>query len=352
MLITSMWFAPTGSGSGGSGTSAYDRPVPRVFSGIQPSGQLNLGTYLGALRRWVLDQASTTAYFCIVDLHAITVPQEPEVLRRRTLETAALYLASGLDPTQSTLFVQSHVAEHTELAWLMECTVSVGELRRMTQFKEKSDRQEFVSAGLFTYPALMAADILLYDTDRVPVGDDQRQHLELTRDAAIRFNGRFGDVFTIPEADIARVAARVMDLQDPTRKMSKSIDSPQGTVLMLDTPAEIEKKFKRAVTDNDGDVRFDPANKPGVSNLLGVLAAATGDDPVAVADSYRQYGPLKADAAAAVIALLEPLQARYRELIGDPAELANQLDVGARQARTTATATLARARAAVGLLPR
>jgi tryptophanyl-tRNA synthetase len=325
--------------------------VPRVFSGIQPSGQLNLGTYLGALRRWVLDQGSTTAYFCIVDLHAITVPQEPDVLRQRTLETAALYLASGLDPDLSTLFVQSQVVEHTALAWLMECTVSVGELRRMTQFKEKSGRQEFVSAGLFTYPALMAADILLYDTDRVPVGDDQRQHLELTRDAAERFNSRFGDVFVVPEADIPRVAARVMDLQDPTRKMSKSIESPQGTVLMLDPPADIEKKFKRAVTDNDGEVRFDPAGKPGVSNLLGILAAATGDDPATLAGKYTQYGPLKADAAAAVIELLTPLQTRYHELMGDPAQLSALLATGAAKAQDVASATLARAQGAVGLLP-
>ncbi|MDQ2649018.1 MAG: tryptophan--tRNA ligase [Actinomycetota bacterium] len=326
--------------------------MPRVFSGIQPSGQLNLGTYLGALRRWVQDQGSTTAFFCIVDLHAITVPQDPQVLRQRTLETAALYLASGLDPDVSTLFVQSQVTEHTALAWLMECTVSVGELRRMTQFKEKSDRQEFVSAGLFTYPALMAADILLYDTDRVPVGDDQRQHLELTRDAAERFNSRFGEVFVVPEADIPRVAARVMDLQEPTRKMSKSIESPQGTVLMLDPPADIEKKFKRAVTDNDGEVRFDPAAKPGVSNLLGVLAAATGGDPTALAEQYSQYGPLKADTAAAVIELLAPLQERYRDLMADPAQLATLLDKGAEKARVTATPTLERAKSAVGLGPR
>ena len=236
-------------------------PVARIFSGIQPSGELTLGTYLGALRRFVADQASTTSVFCIVDLHAITVPQDPAVLRQRTLDTAALYLASGIDPEQSTLFVQSQVAEHAQLAWLMECTASFGELSRMTQFKEKSDRQQFVSAGLFTYPALMAADILLYDTDRVPVGDDQRQHLELTRDVAERFNSRHGTTFVVPAADIPKVGARVMDLQDPTNKMSKSVDSPQGTVLMLDEPSVIERKFKRAVTDNDGEVRFDPRNE-------------------------------------------------------------------------------------------
>jgi tryptophanyl-tRNA synthetase len=326
--------------------------VARVFSGIQPSGELNLGTYLGALRRFAADQSLGDACFCIVDLHAITVPQEPEVLRRRTTETAALYLASGLDPDACTLFVQSHVAEHTELAWLMECTVSMGELRRMTQFKEKSDRHDFVSAGLFTYPALMAADILLYDTDRVPVGDDQRQHLELTRDVAERFNSRYGKTFVVPEADIPKVAARVMDLQEPTRKMSKSIESPQGTVLMLDDPAVIEKKFKRAVTDNDGEVRYDPATKPGVSNLLGILAAATDGDPVALAEQYTQYGPLKADAAAAVIEALRPVQARYHELVADGGALADTVAKGADKARAIAQVTLARAREAVGLLPR
>jgi tryptophanyl-tRNA synthetase len=323
--------------------------APRVFSGIQPSGELTLGTYLGALRRFVADQAATTSVFCIVDLHAITVPQDPDTLRQRTLATGALYLASGIDPDQSTLFVQSHVAEHSQLAWLMECTASFGELSRMTQFKEKSDRQQFVSAGLFTYPALMAADILVHDTDRVPVGDDQRQHLELTRDVAERFNSRYGPTFTVPEADIPEVGARVMDLQDPTRKMSKSVDSPQGTVLMLDEPAVIERKFKRAVTDNDAEVRFDPVAKPGVSNLLSILGAATGAAPEALAAGYTQYGPLKADAAAAVIAVLEPIQARYAELLADPTALAELLAKGADRARVTASATLARAQRAVGL---
>jgi tryptophanyl-tRNA synthetase len=320
-----------------------------VFSGIQPSGELTLGTYLGALQRFVADQAATTSVFCIVDLHAITVPQDPAALRQRTLDTGALYLASGIDPDQSTLFVQSHVAEHSQLAWLMECTASFGELSRMTQFKEKSDRQQFVSAGLFTYPALMAADILLHDTDRVPVGDDQRQHLELTRDVAERFNSRYGPTFTVPEADIPKVGARVMDLQEPTRKMSKSIDSPQGTVLMLDEPSVIERKFKRAVTDNDAEVRFDPVGKPGVSNLLSILGAATGADPEALASGYTQYGPLKADAAAAVIALLAPIQARYAELLDDPTALSELLAKGADRARVTAAATLDRAQRAVGL---
>jgi tryptophanyl-tRNA synthetase len=241
------------------------------------------------------------------------------------------------------------VAEHAQLAWLIECTASFGELSRMTQFKEKSDQQRFVSAGLFTYPALMAADILLYDTDRVPVGDDQRQHLELTRDVAERFNSRYGHTFVVPDADIPKVGARVMDLQEPTRKMSKSIDSPQGTVLMADDPAVIEKKFKRAVTDNDAEVRFDPAAKPGVSNLLAILAAATDGDPEALAGQYQQYGPLKADTAAAVIELLRPIQARQRELLADPTALAELLAKGADRARATAEVTLARAHVAVGL---
>jgi tryptophanyl-tRNA synthetase len=323
--------------------------TPRVFSGIQPSGELTLGTYLGALRRFVIDQDATTSVFCIVDQHAITVPQDPELLRQRVLATAALHLACGIDPEQSTLFVQSEVAEHSQLAWLIECTASFGELSRMTQFKEKSDRQQFVSAALFTYPALMAADILLYDTDRVPVGDDQRQHLELTRDVAERFNNRYGDTFVIPEADIPKVGARIMDLQEPTQKMSKSIDSPQGTVLMLDEPAVIEKKFKRAVTDNDGEVRYDPSAKPGVSNLLEILAAATDGDPAVLATGYAQYGPLKSDAAAAVVELLRPVQARYAELMADHHELRSRLDLGAKRAHVTADATLDRAQRAVGL---
>ncbi len=323
--------------------------MPRIFSGIQPSGELTLGTYLGALRRFVVDQTSTTSFFCIVDLHAITVPQDPVLLRQRTIDTGALYLASGIDPDQSTLFVQSQVAAHSQLAWLMECTASFGELSRMTQFKEKSERQQFVSAGLFTYPALMAADILLYDTDRVPVGDDQRQHLELTRDVAERFNSRYGPTFTVPEADIPKVGARVMDLQEPTRKMSKSVDSPQGTVLMLDEPAVIERKFKRAVTDNDAEVRFDPEAKPGVSNLLSILGAATGTAPAVLAERYSQYGPLKTDAAEAVVELLRPVQARHAELSADPAGLTDLLAKGADRARATAGATLERAQLAVGL---
>jgi tryptophanyl-tRNA synthetase len=325
--------------------------MTRVFSGVQPSGDLHLGNYLGALRRFADEQHEHDSLFCIVDLHALTLPQDPEALRARTLETAMVYLASGLDPDVSTLFVQSHVHEHTDLAWLMECTASFGELRRMTQFKEKSDQQEFVSAGLFTYPCLMAADILLYDTDRVPVGDDQRQHLELTRDVAIRFNSRFGDTFVVPEAAIPKLAARVMDLQEPHRKMSKSVESPQGTVLILDPPEVIERKIKRAVTDAGTDVVYDPESRPGVSNLLSILAAATGQTPEQAGAAYTQYGPLKADTAHAVLELLRPVQERYRQLAADPGATLALLAQGADKARAIAAKTLERARAAVGLLP-
>jgi tryptophanyl-tRNA synthetase len=326
--------------------------MARVLSGIQPSGELTLGSYLGALRRFSQGDGTDESFFCIVDLHALTTPQDPALLRARTLETAALYLASGLDPAEVAVFVQSHVSEHSELAWLIECTASFGELSRMTQFKEKSEGREFVSAALFTYPALMAADILLYRADRVPVGDDQKQHLELARDVAGRFNARYGDVFTIPAPDIPRIAARVMDLQDPLNKMSKSVVSPQGTVLMLDAPAVIERKFKRAVTDNDGVVRYAPASKPGVSNLLDILASCIGESPETLAEKYTQYGPLKADTAAAVIELLAPIQARYAELAADPAHLHDVLRTGAERARGVASVTLDRAQDALGLLPR
>ena len=325
--------------------------MSRVFSGIQPSGEMTLGAYLGALRRFAQNQDEDTSFFCIVDLHAITTFQDPAQLRDRVLRQAALYLAVGIDPEgSSTIFAQSAVHEHAELAWLMECNAAFGELSRMTQFKEKSSRQkDFVSAALFTYPALMAADILLYDTDFVPVGDDQRQHLELTRDVAQRFNARYGDTFVVPEALIPKIGARIMDLQTPTNKMSKSVDSPQGTVLMLDPPKDIEKKFKRAVTDNDAEVRFDRDAKPGVSNLLEILAVSIGEDPAALAGKYSQYGPLKADTAAAVIELLRPVQSRYDELVADPAEIQRMLAAGAAKAQAYAATVLAKAQTAVGL---
>ncbi|MGH9183828.1 MAG: tryptophan--tRNA ligase [Acidimicrobiales bacterium] len=326
--------------------------MARVFSGIQPSGDLHLGNYLGALRHFVEDQHRHQCLFCVVDLHALTVPQEPGTLAGRTLDAVLMHLAVGLDPAACTLFVQSHVSEHAELAWLMACTASVGELRRMTQFKEKSESQELVSAGLFAYPTLMAADILLYDTDRVPVGDDQRQHLELARDLAVRFNHRFGTTFVVPEAAIPGLGARIMDLQRPTQKMSKSSESPQGTIRLLDDPATVERKIRRAVTDPGTEVRYDPEAKPGVSNLLAILAATTGADPLSVAARYDRYGPLKADCARAVVELLGPVQARYAELAADPAAVAQVLAGGAERARSVAGPTLARAWDAVGVLPR
>ncbi len=326
--------------------------MTRVFSGIKPTGPVQLGNLLGALRSWVVAQHGADSLFCVVDLHALTVPQDPAILRATSLELATLLLAIGIDPDEATLFVQSHVPEHTELAWILECTAAFGELRRMTQFKDKSDTDGFVSAGLFTDPALMAADILLYDTDRVPVGDDQRQHLELARDLAVRFNSRYGDTFVVPEAAVPTAGARVMDLQDPTRKMSKSEDSPQGTILVLEDLASVAKKIKRAVTDTDNEVRFDPATKPGVSNLLSILGAATGRDPEACAEGYTQYGPLKADTAEAVVELLVPIQTRYRELIDDPEGTNALLARGAEKARSLAAPKLAQAREALGLLPR
>jgi tryptophanyl-tRNA synthetase len=325
--------------------------MARVFSGIQPTGEVHLGNYLGAVRRWVGSQHEDDAFYCIVDLHALTVPKDPGELRDKTLELTQVLVAAGLDPDVVTLFAQSQVPEHAELCWIMECTAAFGELRRMVQFKDKADQAEFVSAGLFTYPALQAADILLYDTEEVPVGDDQRQHVELARDLAIRFNSRYGDTLVVPAPVIPPVAARIMDLQAPDRKMSKSIDSPQGTVLVLDDPADIERKFKRAVTDSEAEVRYDPEAKPGVSNLLTILAAATDDDPVTLAGKYTQYGPLKTDAAEAVIELLRPLQRRFAELAADPDGTRAILAAGAAKAGRTARAKMDRVRDRLGLLP-
>jgi tryptophanyl-tRNA synthetase len=327
--------------------------MARVFSGIQPTGDLHLGNYLGAVRRWVDDQRANDSLFCIVDLHALTIPKDPAELRAKTLEVTGLLMAAGLDPDVCTLFAQSQVHEHAELAWIMECTASYGELSRMVQFKEKGERAQFVSAGLFTYPALQAADILLYDTDEVPVGDDQRQHLELARDLAERFNSRYGaGSLVVPKHTIPPVGARVMDLQSPTNKMSKSLESPQGTVLVLDPPEQIVKKIKRAVTDTDGEVRYDPAAKPGVANLLSILAAATGGDPEVLAAGYTQYGPLKADTADAVVEVVRPLQDRYAELLDDQGTVTKALSRGAEKAQAIAAVTLARVKDRIGLLPR
>ncbi|HMK62521.1 MAG TPA: tryptophan--tRNA ligase [Acidimicrobiales bacterium] len=324
--------------------------MTRVLSGIKASGEAHLGNYLGAFRTWVADQDGCDAFFFIADLHAMTEDFDPEALRRDTLELAIALLASGLDAQRCTLFVQSHVPEHPRLAWLVECTVTFGELSRMTQFKDKAGERETVRAGLFTYPALMAADVLLYDAERVPVGDDQRQHLELTRDAAIRFNNRFGTTFVVPEAAVPAHGARVMDLQAPTRKMSKSVASPLGTVLMLDPPEEIDRKVRKAVTDTDSEVRFDPEGKPGVSNLLELLAAATDGDPEKLAAGFSDYGSLKKAVSEALVEMLSPVRRRADELRNDPATVTEALAVGAAKAKSVAGATLDRAMRAAGLL--
>lgn len=328
--------------------------MARVLSCIQPTGQVHLGNYLGALRNWVTGQHAGDVFHGIVDLHALTVTETPGVLGANTLDLAAMLFAVGLDPNVATVFVQSHIPEHSQLGWVMECTVSYGELSRMTQFKDKSAKKEadFVSAGLFTYPALQAADILLYDAAEVPVGDDQRQHIEITRDIALRFNHRFGETFVIPKAVTPAAGARVMDLQHPTNKMSKSADGDAGIIYLTDTNADIEKKFKRAVTDSDNSVEYDRDRKPGVTNLLDILAVATSTPTPTLVDQYTQYGKLKADAGAAVIALVEPIRNRFDDLKSDPAELSRLLRIGAERAQAVASATLSRAYHAIGLAPR
>jgi len=335
--------------------------VARVLSGIQPTGSLHVGNYFGALKHWVRAQESSSetergeTFFCIVDLHALTVEIDPDTLRSNTLTTAALLLAIGLDPQRCVIFCQSHVPAHTELSWLMECTITFGELSRMTQFKDKvrnkGTAQDAVRAGLFTYPALMAADILAYQTDRVPVGDDQRQHLELARDAAIRFNRRYGETFTVPEAQIPPVAARVMDLQHPESKMSKSAQSPGGTINLLDSPEEISRKVRRAVTDPGTEVVYDPEHKPGVANLLGLLGAARGIEPQEAAMGLSSYAELKQATAEALLETLEPIRKRYEEVVSDPGHLTRVLTEGAAKASEVASETVARAKSAMGLLP-
>ena len=328
--------------------------MPRVLSCIQPTGSVHLGNYLGALVNWVSGQHDGDVFHGIVDLHALTVTDTPDVLGQQTIELAAMLFAVGLDPEVATVFVQSHIHEHTELAWIMECTVSFGELSRMTQFKDKAAKREsdFVSAGLFTYPALQAADILLYDAEEVPVGDDQRQHIEITRDIAIRFNHRFGDTLVLPKAVHPKAGARVMDLQDPTSKMSKSAAADNGLIYMLDDNASIEKKFKRAVTDSDGVVAYDSENKAGISNLLDILSAATGTPIPQLVEQYSQYGPLKKDTGDAVIAVIDPIRSRYNELMNDKGQLAQLLKIGNQRAREVAARTLDRTHKAIGLLPR
>ena len=323
----------------------------RILSGIQPTGDKHLGNYLGAIRRWVTQQDEADCFYPIVDLHAITVPQEPEELRESTVDLAALLVASGIDPERSTLFVQSHVPEHPRLAWVLECMTPYGDLRRMPQYREKSAREHGFGVGLLTYPVLQAADILLYQADAVPVGEDQRQHLELARDLAQRFNNRFGETFTVPEGTYPEMAAKVMDLQEPTSRMSTSAASDAGVLRMLDPPDVLRKKIRSAVTDSGREVvRAD--GKPGVTNLIEVLAVVTGETPEAIEDRYgdRGYGPFKADVAEAVVELLAPIQARYAELRAEPTELRGILARGAEKAGAVASATLTLAYERVGFV--
>jgi tryptophanyl-tRNA synthetase len=336
--------------------------MARVFSGIKPTGEVQLGNYLGAVRRWVDSQPAPgseaarngDAVYCVVDLHAMTVAYEPAELTRLTRELATVLMAAGLDDDRSLLFVQSHVRAHTELTWLLNCVATFGELRRMTQFKEKAGGQESVTVGLFDYPVLMAADILLYDTDEVPVGDDQRQHVELARDIAIRFNHSFGETFVVPKATFPAVGARIMDLQSPTKKMSKSEDSPQGTVLLLEDPKSITKKIKAAVTDSETEVRHDRDHKPGISNLIEIYSAVTGAGIPAVEGEFAGsgYGAFKTAVAEAVVEYLRPLQQRYAELAADPREVERRLAIGAERADAKAEPVLAKAIRNAGLLPR
>ena len=313
----------------------------RIFSGIQPTGAKHLGNYIGAIRQYVSTQEEGDAYFCIVDLHSITVAHDPEELRESTLSVAALLFAAGLDPERSTVFVQSHVPAHPEAAWLLGSVTSFGELRRMTQFKEKADQQEFVAAGLFTYPVLQAADILLYQTDIVPIGEDQRQHVELTRDVAERFNTRFGETFRLPQAVFPEIGAKIMDLQEPERKMSTTGGTAQGTVLVLDPPDVILKKLRSAVTDSGREVVRSP-EKAGITNLIEIMSVATGEDPEAIESRYdgAGYGTFKQEVGEAVVALFEPVRERYDALRADDAELRRLLSVGAEKAREASTRTL------------
>jgi len=326
--------------------------MARVFSGIQPTGTKHLGNLLGAIRHWVTDQDTHDCLYCIVDLHSLTVPYDVEELRTATFDLATLLLAAGIDPDRSTLFVQSHVREHSELAWILSGVATTGELARMTQFKSKSDGRDSVSVGLFTYPVLMAADVLLYQGERVPVGDDQRQHVELMRDVAIRFNSRYGDTFVVPEASIPPIGARIMDLQAPENKMSTTGGTELGTVYIMDPPERLKKKIMSAVTDSGSEVRAAP-DKPGVTALLDILAAVT-DTPIATLETRYDgagYGTFKRDVLDAVVTYLEPIQTRYHELRADPDAVHDALAKGAEKARVLALPTMERVRDVVGLLP-
>ncbi|MGY0589902.1 MAG: tryptophan--tRNA ligase [Paraglaciecola chathamensis] len=328
---------------------------PIVLSGCQPSGQLTIGNYIGALRQWVDMQDDNECLYMLVDMHAITVRQEPKALHNACLDGLALYVACGIDPSKSTIFMQSHVPQHSQLAWIMNCYTQMGELNRMTQFKDKSAKNVTnINSGLYTYPALMAADILLYQANQVPVGEDQKQHLELTRDVATRFNNIYGDVFTIPDPYIPEVGARVMSLQDPLKKMSKSDDNQNNFVGLLEDPKKISKKIKRAVTDSDEQARiyFDTAEKPGVSNLLSLLSCATGTSIADLVPAYedKMYGHLKTDVADAVVAMLEPIQAKFTELRQDQAELDRIMAVGAEKAQMRAQQTIDKVYEAIGFV--
>ena len=314
----------------------------RIFSGIQPSGDPHIGNFSGGFRQYAQTQERGEGFFCIVDLHAITITHDPAALREGTLDIAAMLFATGLDPERSTVFVQSHVTAHTEGAWLLSSVTGYGQLGRMTQFKERVAEEEFVSAALFTYPVLMAGDILLYRTDIVPIGEDQRQHLELTRDIAQRFNTRYGETFVIPEGVFPETGGRVMNLQEPTVKMSKSRGSESGTVLMLDSPDTIRKKLKTAVTDSGSDVRYDPTKKPGISNLIELMTVVTGSSIPDVEAQYQGsgYGRFKEDVAEAVIEVVTPIQPRYHELRADVGELDRLLQLGAEKAREASAPTL------------
>jgi tryptophanyl-tRNA synthetase len=313
----------------------------RIFSGIRASGEKTLGNYSGGFRQYVATQEQGDAFFCVVDLHSITTPFEPEELRESTISVAAWLFATGLDPDRSTVFVQSHVTAHAETAWLLGAVASFGELRRMTQFKERAEEQDFVSAGLFNYPVLMAGDILLYQTDLVPVGDDQRQHVELARDIAERFNSRFGETFKVPETVLPEEGARIKNLQEPERLMSTTRGAPQGVVRLIDPPDVVHKKFKTAVTDSGREIRR-AEDKAGITNLIEIMAVVTGEAPDAIETRYdgQGYGPFKEDVGEAVVALFDPIQARYRELRADEAELRRLLAQGADKAREASAPTL------------
>ena len=337
---------------------ANSAPRKRIFSGIQPSGDLTLGSYMGAIKNWVPLQDEYDCIYCIVDMHAITVRQDPALLRRRTLEQLAQYIACGLDPEKNTLFIQSHVPAHAQLGWVLNCYTMFGELSRMTQFKDKSAKHaDNINGGLFTYPALMAADILLYQADFVPVGDDQKQHVELTRDVAIRFNNVYGETFKVPEAYIPRVGARIMSLQDPTSKMSKSDKDPNGCVHLLEKPEDIMRKFKRAVTDSDTSercVRFDPENKPGVANLMQIYSSCTGESFAQIEEDFagKGYGAFKTAVGEAVVETLRPIQDETHRILRDKAYLESVYKMGAEKACTDAWKTLRKVYKKLGFVAR